>query len=630
MLIYNYNKEFVGIDQESLNLLGYDRFEALLHEHKDVAELFVKKPGYIHNFTNFPWIDFVLHAESDEAKVIIAGKSKAVTATIEIHTLHLSDAPNEEAFLVKLKNIHPYQLDASERPEPSPTPFTPSATEFNTPSHSSTPEPTPAPEPMVQEPIHHEPAPLEFDTDLFIDEEPQSASTPAAKVSASTPPIDDDLDIFFADEEPEIPEVPEQRIESEPVIPEPEASIFDNIKEDQESTPMLGAYLSDKDREYLENLEFDDNYVYNPQIAADELGLPVDLIEEFIGDFIKQAHEFKDQLFAAVDDEDFDNIKILSHKLKGVAANLRIEDSFELLRTINDTSDIEECKANLKKFYLTIAKLEGKDPKEVEQELEKNSTEELYDLTPKFKDVAHELKPKVEPTLPELPVVDEMPPPVEAPSIEEDLLAPSIDPVEETSPPEPTPLDDDDIYDYGLLVNDDDDDAPLLVMENEEEIVQELENFTPPVEESVQEVETTNTDNEESSLHDLEDFNLEEEDLAEIQDLSDDQDESTNAQASLTFDINTAASEIGLSADLVAALIDDYIVEANEMKSKLNDVIISNDLMRWKGYATQLKGVSDNLRIHEISDSLQHLIDSTDESQAKAAMQEFYGFINQL
>jgi len=47
MLIYDHNKEFIGIDQESLKLLGYERFEDLIHEHKDVAELFVKNKGTI-------------------------------------------------------------------------------------------------------------------------------------------------------------------------------------------------------------------------------------------------------------------------------------------------------------------------------------------------------------------------------------------------------------------------------------------------------------------------------------------------------------------------------------------------------------------------------------------------------
>ena len=575
MLIYDHNKEFIGIDQESLELLGYERFEDLIHEHRDVAELFVKKPGYIHNFTNFPWIDFVMHAESDDAKVIIAGKSKAFSATIDIGTLHLNKAPDEDAFLIKLKNVQNYQLDASERPEPTPTPFNLETKEFNAPSETSqrAAEPVPTPQPAIEiEPVveeRQEQAPLTLDEDIFIQDE-QSAP------QVSTP-IEEELDIFFHDEE-EVQEeqhtetVPEF-IEAAPAFSIEGGSAFDNIQEEQ-STPMLGAYLSEEDKAYLADLEISDDYVYDPQIAADELGLPVDLIEEFIGDFIKQAHEFKDQLFRSINDTDFDNIKVLSHKIKGVAANLRIEDSFEVLRNVNETSDIKECEANLKKFYITIAKLEGKDIEEVKRELEKPVEEDLYDLTPKFEQVQEE--EIIQPL--NLPELDE-----EEASSEPVLLD---TPYQETEPVTTTMDDSSDIYDFGLVAEKGNE--PLIVLDDEEEIISDIQDFEP---EETDDIENTPV---------------------------------------LTYDVNTAAAEIGLSADLVGALIDDYIIEANEMKSKLNDVIASSDLMRCKGYATQLKGVSDNLRIKDISDALQTLIKSTEETQAKAAAQEFYGFINQL
>lgn len=568
MLIYDHNKEFIGIDQESLKLLGYERFEDLIHDHKDVAELFVKKPGYIHNFTNFPWIDFVLHAESDDSKVIIAGKSNAFSATIEIVTLHLNKAPNEDAFLIKLKNVQNYQLDASERPEQAPTPFNLDTKDFNSPSETEKLAVTPAqtPEPAIEiEPIVEdvqEQTPLTLDEDIFIQQE---ESTPPAAA-----PAEEELDIFFHDEEQE---EDEQRIEAEPEFPVPEESVFDNIQEEEEKgAPMLGAYLNDEDKEYLADLKFSDDYTYDPQIAADELGLPVDLIEEFIGDYIKQAHEFKDQLFTATADGDFDNIKVLSHKLKGVAANLRIEDSFELLNTINETDDIKECEANLKKFYLTVAKLEGKDIEEVKLELEKPV--DLYDLTPKF-----EPEPEEEIMLPlDLPELEE-----------EEILAEPVlldTPYQETEPAAVASDASDDLYDFGLIA--DEGNEPLVVLDDEEEIISDIQDFEPQ----------ENDDVENTPV--------------------------------LTYDVTIAAAEIGLSADLVGALIDDYIIEANEMKSKLNDVIASSDVMRWKGYATQLKGVSDNLRIKDISDVLQTLITSTEETQAKAAAQEFYGFINQL
>lgn len=561
MLIYDHNKEFVGIDEESLELLGYSRFDDLLHEHKDVAELFVKKPGYIHNFTNFPWIDFILHAESEEAKVIIAGKSKAFSATIDIQKLHLTKAPDEEAYLVRLKNVQNYQLDASERPVPTPPPFDLEAKSFNAPQET----PKAAAQPVAEEEPQAEQPPLTLDEDLFIKEEPVVEEETGMPVSPSKTLDDEELDIFFDDEE-------ESPAEQEPELPPLPKSVLDNLKEEK-STPMLGAHLSEEDKAYLKDLEFSDDYLYDPQIAADELGLPVDLIEEFIGDFIKQAHEFKEQLFNAIKNEDFDTIKVLSHKLKGVAANLRIEDSFEVLRNVNESVDVKECEANLKKFYLTVAKLEGKDIEEVRFELEKQEKEEeLYDLTPKFNEPNAE-----EETLPPLDLPELEPQEEQTPVMQEHITEPSVVKAEqdETS----------DIYDFGL--NQEDADEPLIFMDDEEEAVSDLQDFEPLTE-------------------DKENLPL------------------------LSFDINRAAAEIGLSADLVTALIDDYIVEANEMKKKLTEAVEADDAVRWKGYATQLKGVSDNLRIKDISETLQKLTNSTDKIQAKAVIQEFYGFINQL
>ncbi len=600
MLIYDHNKEFIGIDQESLELLGYERFEDLIHEHKDVAELFVKKPGYIHNFTNFPWIDFVMHAESDDSKVIIAGKSKAFSATIDIKRLHLKKAPDEDAFLIKLKNIQNYQLDASERPEPAHVPFELDITEFNTPSENSgtSPETAAGPTVKIEPAIEVEQAPLTLDEDIFVQEE-----IPEAQVSMDS---DEELDIFFHDEEAaEEASEQEQRIETSPEFPTEEESVFDNIKKEETGVPMLGAYLSEEEKAYLAELKVSDDYIYDPQIAADELGLPVDLIEEFIGDFIKQAHEFKNQLFTAVEGEDFDNIKILSHKLKGVAANLRIEDSFEVLHNVNETEDIKECEANLKQFYLTIAKLEGKDIEEVKRELEQPLKEELYDLTPKFEPEQTE---------------EEIRQPLDLPELEEEEASAEpvfLDTLAQIPEQEAVSVDDDsDLYDFGLATEDGSE--PLIVLDEEEEIITDLQDFDIADEEEI--------------ASDIQDFDIgeEEEVISDIQDLEPEEEISAEETPLLTYDVNTAAAEIGLSADLVGALIDDYIVEANDMKNRLNEVIASSDVMRWKGYATQLKGVSDNLRIKEISDSLQNLITSTEETQAKAAMQEFYGFINQL
>lgn len=102
---------------------------------------------------------------------------------------------------------------------------------------------------------------------------------------------------------------------------------------------------------------FDNGYVYDPHVASQELGLPLDLIEEFIQDFILQAKEFKKGIYDALDASEFDQVKTLSHKLKGVAANLRIEDAFEALSVVNTSHDINAIKEHLDLFYKIIAKL---------------------------------------------------------------------------------------------------------------------------------------------------------------------------------------------------------------------------------------------------------------------------------
>ena len=103
------------------------------------------------------------------------------------------------------------------------------------------------------------------------------------------------------------------------------------------------------------------NYVFNPEIASEELGLTVDLVEEFIQDFIAQALRFKEELYTSAKNGDLDNVKIQSHKLKGVAANLRVEDALDTLTVINSSDDVAVIKTNLDRLYRMIEKLSNPD-----------------------------------------------------------------------------------------------------------------------------------------------------------------------------------------------------------------------------------------------------------------------------
>jgi len=97
---------------------------------------------------------------------------------------------------------------------------------------------------------------------------------------------------------------------------------------------------------------------YNPKVAADELNLPVVLIEEFVEDFIEQAHHDKDHLLASYYQKDMDNIHELGHKLKGAASNLRINELADVLEEIQFCTDYSKLKPLFIKYWGLFISLE--------------------------------------------------------------------------------------------------------------------------------------------------------------------------------------------------------------------------------------------------------------------------------
>ena len=97
---------------------------------------------------------------------------------------------------------------------------------------------------------------------------------------------------------------------------------------------------------------------YNPQTAADELNLPVVLIEEFVDDFIEQAHQDKDHLLTSYYQKDIENIHELGHKLKGAASNLRINELSDILEEIQFCSDYTKFEGLFIKYWGHFLSLE--------------------------------------------------------------------------------------------------------------------------------------------------------------------------------------------------------------------------------------------------------------------------------
>ncbi len=356
MLIYNFQKEFLGIDAKDLQELGFHDLSSLRSEVTDFADLFVKTPGYIHNFQHVHWIDFIDCADDGEIhKVIINTNGKNFTANIVLSYAYLTDNPSEKAYLVQLNNLR--KLSENEiaqvhddillkEPQKKVAEIqqeqTPPYKEVNSQTKEFT-QPSLLDENTLQDILP--------DTSIL---ESQEIEIPQEIITQGTDNLNDTkLDIELHDKPLDIP------------TPEPIVT----------KTKITKTKVTQPKKD-----TFDNGYVYDPQVASKELGLPVDLIEEFIQDFIAQADDFKPELYASLEDGDVDNVKTLSHKLKGVAANLRVEDAFEVLSIINTTADLEVIRTNLELFYKIIMKLAGEEVEEVEETQETQEIEEIQEV----------------------------------------------------------------------------------------------------------------------------------------------------------------------------------------------------------------------------------------------------------
>lgn len=78
--------------------------------------------------------------------------------------------------------------------------------------------------------------------------------------------------------------------------------------------------------------------------AANDLSLPVELIEEFVHDFIEQGHIETEHMLKAYEEGDLDAIQKIGHLLKGASSNLRINalsDTLYKIQFCEDSNDLE-------------------------------------------------------------------------------------------------------------------------------------------------------------------------------------------------------------------------------------------------------------------------------------------------
>ena len=131
--------------------------------------------------------------------------------------------------------------------------------------------------------------------------------------------------------------------------PTPEENISEEVEnlETEEEIVQDSNSFGTLDFDGIKPIHFD----FRLEEAADDLSLPVDLIEEFVNDFIVQAIEEKDTFIKAYHEGDLDTIQKTGHKLKGASSNLRIVPLSETLEDIQHCEDPERLLPLLKKYW---------------------------------------------------------------------------------------------------------------------------------------------------------------------------------------------------------------------------------------------------------------------------------------
>jgi HPt (histidine-containing phosphotransfer) domain-containing protein len=547
MLIYNFQKEFIGIDESDLKALGFSNLSQLRAESADFADLFVRTPGYIHNFKHVHWIDFITCADpSEESKVIIDVNSHTYTAKITISTLYLNDNPTSKAYLIHLNNLRTLTSDEvgdisdelAQKPVPVAAPIAP-VVEVKQ-------------EPFVQDVQTIQEVPLQEETPYETIEESYSQDIPETSI-------------------PDMIEIDD----------------FDLAHDIEEPTPITEP-LNIPEEEPLDE-DFDYDYKYDPQVASDELGLPIDLIEEFIQDFISQAQEFKSALYSSLDEADIDNVKILSHKLKGVAANLRIEDAFNTLSIINTSEDHTEIRNQLNIFYKIIAKLSGKEIQTVQTSLKETpieavaetKTQESDDL---YDDLVIDFKEELEEEIKDTDVPDS----INVPELADDDFV----------------AEDEDLLNLSL---------------DEEPFKDEDISLEDTLEISLQEIELPEETNAPEEIELPEEINTPEE--IEIPE---------ETEPFVEYSKTQVANEIGLDEETFEELFNDYIHESKTILQTLDSALTVEDNTKIKQEAIKLKGMSDNMRVHSFLDKLDILINTSDKTEMKNALESIRTIIQKI
>jgi len=133
-----------------------------------------------------------------------------------------------------------------------------------------------------------------------------------------------------------------------------EKSSNDTAEEDKEKNASQGK-RAPIDLSGIKPIHFD----FQLEAAAEDLSLPVELIEEFVNDFIQQAHEETEKMLAAYEKGDLETVQKIGHLLKGTSSNLRINPLSDTLYEIQFNEDIDRVPELVRNYWAHFLSLEN-------------------------------------------------------------------------------------------------------------------------------------------------------------------------------------------------------------------------------------------------------------------------------
>ena len=168
-------------------------------------------------------------------------------------------------------------------------------------------------------------------------------TTYEASEAPTAPTIEKEVPKQEVKKEPVVEPVIEKVIETPALVIEPEP-IPEVVVESEPVNPNSFGVI---DLEGIKPKHFD----FQLEEAANDLSLPVELIEEFVLDFIEQAKEETTKMLEAYKKGDLDAIQKIGHLLKGTSSNLRIKPLADTLYKIQFCEDSSQLEQLIKDYW---------------------------------------------------------------------------------------------------------------------------------------------------------------------------------------------------------------------------------------------------------------------------------------